>query len=213
MFARANVVFVPHERLIAARGVDVPHAYSVPHGSPSTGAVTTPQLTSQWPHPRIAFVGSISQVVDIDLIDGLAATNPLWSFVIVGPQRVSLRQLSRRPNVLLMGELDLDSVTGLLAECDVGIIPYLRNARGIETASPLKLQDYLAVGLPVVSIDIPGVRGYEDVEIASGVQGFSTAIQRALERGRGPRRVSGTWADAVGEMITRVREGDASLDP
>jgi glycosyltransferase involved in cell wall biosynthesis len=174
--------------------------------------VTRSQLTEQWPHPRIAFVGSISPVVDVDLLDGLAATNPMWSFIIVGPARVPLRQLSRRPNVLLMGERQPDDVAALLAECDVGIIPYLRSTRGIDTVSPLKLHDYLARGLPIVSVEIPGVRGYDDVEIAAGVSGFSSAIQRALERGRRPGRVHGTWADAVGEMVARVRKSDPNLD-
>jgi glycosyltransferase involved in cell wall biosynthesis len=212
MFARADAVFVPNERLIAARGIEVPHAHVVPHAPPGVKPVTTPQLSAQWPRPRIAFVGSISPVVDVELLDGLAATNPLWSFVIVGPPRVPLRQLSRRPNVLLMGERDPGDVAALLSECDVGIIPYVRDTRGLETVSPLKLHDYLARGLPVVSVDIPGVRGYDDVEVAAGVNGFSAAIQRALQRGRGPGRVSGTWADAVGEMVARVRESDSNLD-
>ena len=204
MFARADVVFVPNDRLLAARGIEVPHAHVVPHAPPSVKPTTILQLSNDWPHPRIAFVGSISPVVDVDLLDGLAATNPLWSFVLVGPQRVSLRQLSRRPNVLLMGERDSSDVAALLSECDVGIIPYLRDTRGLDTVSPLKLHDYLARGLPIVSVDIPGARGYDDVEIAAGVHGFSAAIQRALERGRGPGRVGGTWADAVGEMVARV---------
>lgn len=206
MFARANAVFVPTERLLEARGIEVPYSHVVPHAPPTAKPATRPQLSAQWPHPRIAFVGSISPVVDVDLLDELAATNPLWSFVIVGPARVPLRQLSRRPNVLIMGEREPDDVAALLSECDVGIIPYVRDARGIDTVSPLKLHDYLARGLPVVSIDIPEVRGYDYVEVAAGVSGFAAAIQRALERGRGPGRVAGTWADAVGEMVERVRE-------
>ena len=213
MFHRADAVFVPNERLITARGIDVPHAYVVPHGSPTVRPAATPFLLDEFRHPRIAFVGSISPMVDIELLDGLAATNPLWSFVIVGPQRVPLRQLPRRPNVLLTGERSAEDTAGLLAECDVGIIPYLRSATGIDTVSPLKLHDYLALGLPVVSVDIPGVRGYEDVEVATGVYGFSAAIQRALARGRGPRRVAGTWADKVREMVTRVRESNSNIDP
>jgi glycosyltransferase involved in cell wall biosynthesis len=172
---------------------------------PSATPGPTPQLSDECPHQRIAFVGSISQVVDIALLDELAAQNPLWSFVLAGPARVPLRQLSRHPNVLIMGERSADDVATLLGECDVGIIPYLRTTRGLDTVSPLKLQDYLARGLPVVSVDIPEVRGYDDVELASGVAGFAAAIQRALERGRGPGRVAGSWADAVGEMVQHIR--------
>jgi glycosyltransferase involved in cell wall biosynthesis len=206
MFARADAVFVPTQRLLDVRGVKVPHAHVVPHAPPTATPGPTPQLSAEWPHPRIAFVGSISPVVDLALLDALAAQNPLWSFVIAGPARVPLRQLARRPNVRIMGERTSEEVATLLGECDVGIIPYLRSTRGLDTVSPLKLHDYLARGLPVVSVDIPEVRGFDDVEVASGVSGFAAAIQRALERGRGPGRVAGSWADAVGEMVQQVRK-------
>ena len=210
MFARSTSVFVPTERLMEARHITVKTAHVIPHGMPSVVAGTGRRVwddEQRWPRPRVAFVGSISPVVDIGLLDDLASSRPDWSFIVVGPARVRVDELARHPNVLITGERDQDDVTALLAECDVGIIPYRTTAPGIDTVSPLKLQDYLAQGLPVVSVDIPGARGLpDDVQIAAGAQEFGDAIERAVIHGRRAAPRLRSWAAAVGEMVERVRE-------
>ena len=45
--------------------------------------------------------------------------------------------------------------------CDIGLIPHRQQA-GIRAMSPLKLYEYLAAGLPVVSVDLPSVHGVDD---------------------------------------------------
>ena len=64
---------------------------------------------------------------------------------------------------------------------DVGIIPFRIEDLTLK-ANPLKLREYLAAGLPVVSSDLPEVRKYGDlVHVAAGADGFVAAIERALE--------------------------------
>jgi teichuronic acid biosynthesis glycosyltransferase TuaH len=48
--------------------------------------------------------------------------------------------------------------------CDVGVIPH-RDQECIRAMSPLKLYEYLAAGLPVVSVDLPPVHGVDDERV------------------------------------------------
>lgn len=207
MFHRADAIFTPTPQLLEARGIHSPRARVIPHGSPQSDPGRRDKAGAAKPRsPRIAFVGSISPVVDLALLEGVAARRPDWRMVIIGPARVPLRTLTRLPNVDLLGEKPHDEVLAILDTCDVGIIPYVQDAPGVSTVSPLKLHDYRSRGLPVVSIDIPAVQGLADVEIAAGESGFVDAIERALSRGRGPARRGGSWAVAVREMVAQVRE-------
>ncbi|MGH9195306.1 MAG: glycosyltransferase, partial [Acidimicrobiia bacterium] len=109
--------------------------------------------------------------------------------------------LASERNVFLVGARPFDEVPAILDSFDAAIIPY-RVAPAIEASSPLKLQEYLAHGLPVVSIDIPEVRRFSPpVFLATGAAGFVTALDKALERGRvGPDKAR-TWEDAADEMV------------
>jgi glycosyltransferase involved in cell wall biosynthesis len=63
---------------------------------------------------------------------------------------------------------------------DVGLIPFRVDALTVR-ANPLKLREYLAAGLPVVSSDLPEVRKYAGLaRPATGVDEFVAAIEAAL---------------------------------
>jgi teichuronic acid biosynthesis glycosyltransferase TuaH len=50
---------------------------------------------------------------------------------------------------------------------DLGLLPY-RLTQETHHASPLKLYEYLAAGLPVVAADVPGARQFADVVAIAG---------------------------------------------
>lgn len=56
----------------------------------------------------------------------------------------------------MVGAVPHEDVPALLADAEIGLAPYSRDAPAY--FSPLKLFDYLAAGLAVVAADIPGVR-------------------------------------------------------
>jgi glycosyltransferase involved in cell wall biosynthesis len=84
---------------------------------------------------------------------------------------------------------------GLIVGWDVGLIPY-RVTEETRHASPLKLYEYLAAGLPVVTADVPAVRPFaglveivEDprkelaLSLSKGTSGLAEtllAVERAL---------------------------------
>jgi glycosyltransferase involved in cell wall biosynthesis len=221
MLGQADAVFAPTAHLLDVRGVDTRAAFVVHHGVfPNIAWADPASELDAWPRPRVVFVGSISSVVDVALLERLAAARRDWSFVLIGPARVGLGSLADRANVLLTGERPHVQIPGLLAACDVGLIPYRLDAPGIDTVSPLKLHEYRAQGLPVVSVDIPDVREHApDVVVADGVDGFVVAIEEALRHGRGLNGETRLWSAAVDEMIMHLdalgcpRTADASSLP
>jgi glycosyltransferase involved in cell wall biosynthesis len=63
---------------------------------------------------------------------------------------------------------------------DVCIVPHLVNDF-TESLSPLKLYEYLAAGLPIVSTPVSGFRDFPElVHLASGPQAFIEAVKVAL---------------------------------
>ena len=63
------------------------------------------------------------------------------------------QQLAKHTNVRMLGVVPYDEMVGYLTEIDVAIVPHLRNHL-TEKMNPLKVYNYFAAGLPVVSTDI-----------------------------------------------------------
>ncbi|MCA1727568.1 MAG: glycosyltransferase [Actinobacteria bacterium] len=214
MAERADIVFAASAELLRSRGSPNPRTYLVPHGAPhrragSSNGSTIPQELSALPHPRIGFVGSITEWTDLDLVDRMAVERPAWSFVMVGPVKTRVKTLQRRANVLFTGERPHEEIPGYLSAFDVAIIPY-RVTPATTAASPLKLREYLAADLPVVSVDVPEVRPFvPPVRLASDPDTFVEAIERALAEKRAPSRARARtelWGDRADEMVARIDE-------
>jgi hypothetical protein len=68
------------------------------------------------------------------------------------------------------------------------------------------VHEYLAHGLPVVSVDIPEVRNLApDVELAHNHAEFLAALDRAVTRGKRPAPPSSTWSERVDDMVAHIR--------
>jgi glycosyltransferase involved in cell wall biosynthesis len=203
MLAVADLVFVASAELLRRRMTRRANVVALPHGAPLATAL--PPRKGDHEHPTIGFVGSITEFTDLELVAELARARPSWSFVLVGPARVPVRALRAVPNVTIAGERDHDEVHGFLASFDAAIVPY-RVTPAIEVASPLKVHEYLAYGLPVVSVDIPEVRALVPrVELAHDTATFLAALDRAVAKGRRPGEPSAaTWDERVDEMVIHV---------
>jgi glycosyltransferase involved in cell wall biosynthesis len=136
------------------------------------------------PRPRIGFAGGLTTPVDLDLVRRLAAAHPGGSVVLVGPVFIDPRLIAA-PNVHVLGPRPYRDLPAYVQGFDVGIIPYRLNAHTV-AVDPLKLLEYLAAGIPVVTTDLPEVRKYRHaVAIADSHEAFLAAVRGALEPGPG----------------------------
>ncbi len=94
---------------------------------------------------------------------------------------IDLSLLQTLPNIHFLGPRRFADLPALLNGMDALLIPYQCNEL-TEYISPIKLYEYLAVGKPIISVDLPGVRPLQDlVSLAKDQTGFFQAVQLALE--------------------------------
>ncbi len=188
----------------------LPHGVDYDHFASDTPVPDS--LYPAMPRPIIGFFGAISPWLDFDLLYNLIHSRPEWSFVFIGPADVDMSRLIVLPNFHYLGKIPYQQLPGYAASFDVALIPFLVNELTI-SVNPLKLMEYLACGLPVVSTSLPEVAKYRDiVYLADSAEEFAALIKRALAENsdslRQRRRFtarSKSW-DVVAENFSRMIE-------
>ena len=170
--------------------------------------------------PVLLFVGNVwhgrQEVVDVDLLLELARAEPRCSLVLLGsiPAASTVaRRLSAAPNVFLLGPRSRQELAAYLRAADVCLIPYRRSplTRGI---SPLKMNEYLAAGRPVVSTDFSSslrAFGHRHGGSFGPVCGGSTRIARGSFQGC-PRGCTQTRGLRQGQQLASPRRDGRSFD-
>ena len=112
------------------------------------------------------------------------------------------------PNVRLHGVVERGRLLELLAEADVGLGTLVLHRKDLSEASPLKLREYVAVGLPVVyahvdpDIDRLGTLALRIPNNATNIADNLDRISDFVEHARGkrvPRAVLGHIAASAKE--------------
>ena len=119
---------------------------------------------------------------------------------------------TRYQNVHWLGPRPYDEIPGYGSGFDVGIMPYLRN-EWIRHSNPIKLKEYLALGLPTVSTEVPEVARYTRwLLMADDPDDFVDKVRRALDggapsdpEGRRAAVLPYSW-DGRAEELIRVAE-------
>jgi GT2 family glycosyltransferase/glycosyltransferase involved in cell wall biosynthesis len=165
-------------------------------------------------HPRIGFFGGIDDyVVDLDLLERVATSIPDASLVLIGDATCPMDALEALPNVHWLGFRPYEQIPAYGAGFDVALMPWLRND-WIQSSNPIKLKEYLALGLPVVSTEFPEVHHYADcVAIARDADDFVELIREALDGrpvgtpARRRARVAGATWDGRADELLELGEG------
>jgi len=90
-----------------------------------------------------------------------------------------IKVLDGVPNIHRLGRKPYSELPAYCAAFDVALNPFAINELTL-AANPLKVREYLAAGLPVVSTDIPEVHQLEDCLIGTGHDDFIAKIEQAL---------------------------------
>ena len=162
-----RAVFLDH-------GVDLEHFRALPWEE-------QPADIRDLPRPRIGFFGGLDDyIIDFDLLERIAVEIPDASLVLVGDATLSMERFSKFPNVHWLGFQPYEKIPGYGSAFDVALMPWLDNT-WIHHSNPIKLKEYLALGLPVVTIDFPEAHYYADhLAIARGADDFIAEVRRLL---------------------------------
>lgn len=135
---------------------------------------------SQSNRKKIGYIGSVDQRFDIEKVEYAIRNLPQVDFEFVGDVRnQQVRDvLSVYSNVKFLPPVSPNSVPALLANCDAGMIPYIADEIN-KNVYPLKLNEYLAVGVPVVLTRFANLPEFE--EIASFASTKEEFLQQLID--------------------------------
>jgi glycosyltransferase involved in cell wall biosynthesis len=106
--------------------------------------------------PIVGFFGTIDTWVDISAIAYLAKRFPKCSFVIIGRSVVPMTPLEGLDNVHFLGQVPYSELPQYARYFDIGLIPFVMNDL-TKAVNPLKLMEYYAIGIPVISTRLPDI--------------------------------------------------------
>jgi glycosyltransferase involved in cell wall biosynthesis len=159
-------------------GVDTQHFSRIPTSQ-------LPEEIKNLPRPIIGWFGGLREhLVDFALLEATAKRYSKGTLLLIGDATSSMENLTQLPNVKWLGPRSFEEIPKLGSSFDVAIMPWQQND-WIKNCNPIKLKEYLSLGLPVVTMDFPEIHRYKDmVRIAQSHEGFLEAIQKALDEDR-----------------------------
>lgn len=167
------------------------------------------------PHPRIGFIGALSDYkVDFELIAAAARRRPEWQWVLIG--QVGEGQPGTRisgldaPNIHLLGPKSYAELPDYLRGFDAATIPARRN-NYTDAMFPMKFFEYLAAGRPVIATRISALAEFSTAcELVDTPDEFAAALDRVRSgceavRARGQALAQRyTWEWRIREMLELV---------
>jgi len=152
----------------------------VPNGvSPASFHMDLPPLPLEKGELTAGYFGYLSRAwFDWELILDIARRRPGWELHIVGYGEKPDGEIPS--NIHLHGKVDHERLYSFAATWDVGIVPFKESdlSRG---ADPIKVYEYLAMGLPVVVTGIPHLQEYPGVFVAPSRHAFAATLSEAVE--------------------------------
>ncbi len=225
---RADVIFTTAPRLAEDRRTLNSNTYyhgnvaDYDHFSRALDArIKIPEDLVRIPEPRLGFVGAVSGYkLDFSLLRKLAEAHPEWSIVLIGKVGegdpwTDVSELRGLQNLHLLGPRAYSELPCYLKGLQVALLPNLLNEY---TASmfPMKFFEYLAAGLPVVSVDLPALREHSDVALVTKTpEEFICAVESALAKhgpsldarlSRAQRNTYASRTDAMLEILDGIIE-------
>ncbi len=130
--------------------------------------------------PVIGFFGLISEWINVELIVKVAKVYPKCSIILIGKSTVDTALFSSCPNIKYIGYVNYNELPKYAALFDVGLIPFRVNPLTI-ASNPLKLLEYFALGIPVVSTNLPEMEKFSQAcFISADEEQFVRMVSEAL---------------------------------
>jgi glycosyltransferase involved in cell wall biosynthesis len=130
--------------------------------------------------PTVGYFGHLTpKWFDWDLVIRAARQHPDWRFELAGHQHPEDLELPE--NVSLLGLLGHSELATLSRRWSFALIPFKVSALG-EAVDPIKVYEYLHLGLPVLSSYMPQMRDYPATTIAESAEDFLALLPEMAER-------------------------------
>lgn len=240
---RADHLMVQSEQMkrdVVAKGVDPRKVSAVPMGIVPEDFEHVVPATDMPPGRVVAYVGTLLQTRRLDFLVRVIARVlervPDAVLLMVGPEelpgdvrilREEARRLGIEDKVVLTGRLERTRALGYAAAADVCVSPFYPTPI-LNSTSPTKLVEYMALGRPVVANDHPEQQlvinesncgicvPYEEAAFAEAIVSLLENPQQADDQGRSgyryvmARRAYPAIADVVQRTYWHIIDGSPS---
>ncbi|MGQ9779360.1 MAG: glycosyltransferase [Bacillota bacterium] len=186
--ARADVVFASSRALYASHLGRHPEVHLCPNGADyahfarAAAKGPIPAELCGLQRPIAGYIGALAGWIDWELVRAVAAGNPDFSFVFIGPPFSGREEIPSGANLHFLGRREYRLLPDYLRAFDVCLIPFRLSPLTV-ACNPIKLWEYLAAGKPVVSTPLPEVeehQGCPGLWIAPGAEEFGLCLRRAV---------------------------------
>ena len=215
LFEKADLVIVSAEKLLTDKKRFNENTFIIRHGVDFSHfqkalfeETKIPAEIVDLPKPIIGFHGLLADWVDYELIKKTAEHFKSGSVVLIGKIAVDAEQkvkiLDDVKNVHFLGRKLYSELPNYCKGFAVALNPFAISELTL-AANPLKVREYLAAGLPVISTDIPEVAILENCRIGKTHEEFIRQIEEALEN-PGPQKAisdavqNESWAARIEEL-------------
>lgn len=165
--------------------------------------------------PIIGYVGALLGLrLDINILLHIAKSRSEWNIVLVGPEdeAFKLSELHHLSNVYFLGSKTPDQLPQYINAFDICLNPQIVSEVTVGNY-PRKIDEYLAMGKPVVATSTPFMEAIfsEYTYLGNNGEDYVTLISKALEENNTEKQsarvafASGhTWENSVGEIYKAI---------
>lgn len=217
LLLKSDLVIVSAQKLYDSKApfnrntVLIRHGVDHAHFRKALDPVTRiPEEIAHLPRPIIGFFGLIADWVDVEMMAKVAGHFSGGSLVVLGKSTTDISALEKLKNVHVLGRKEYGDLPAYCKGFDVALNPFRINTLTLN-ANPLKVREYLAAGLPVVSTAIPEVEALGVCRIGQDTDGFIREIEAALKdpgpsRERSDAIAHESWEARLDEIAARLAE-------
>ncbi len=173
-----------------------------------------PEEIKDIPHPIVGYVGALlAERLDINALINVARKKPEWNIILVGPEDDVFKNsnLHQLKNVFFTGSKPAADLPDYINAFDVCFNPQIVNELTMGNY-PRKVDEYLAMGKPVVASKTKAMEIFEDyVELATNQEDYITMVQNCLKENndlksqqRKAFAATHTWENSVAEIYKSI---------
>lgn len=171
------------------------------------------------------YLGAINGRIDVTVMLSCITHMPTERFLFIGPlssdnnvpqqNHKLLLALLRQPNVTWVPALSRSKALSLMQLCTVALIPYNHRLPFNITSYPMKVLEYFALGLPVLSTPLPELmRHSEHIHFSDSGDGWISTLQ-ALKKVKSTHTardkkmqiaLAQTWEKKIGKILQLIKE-------
>lgn len=189
----------------------VPNAFEDWSTPSSAAPVVAAPKTASPDSLTVGYFGHLTRAwFNWELIAATAEARPGWTFEIIGYGCEGEMKLPG--NVKLLGKREHADLPGHAARWNVAMIPF-RTSQLTAAVDPIKIYEYISLGLPTVVTGMPHLEGYPGVRCAEGAQAFEQAIVAAASERLDATTIAtfladNRWANRIDTLLELVESDE-----